>query len=185
LIALISGVCKAGFLQACCRKISASRMLFGIANNENSTSLASKLRLRRNQWFAELVEGIERPMSVLDVGGRDVVWQTIGFAGDPSVHITLANVEPTQTSYTNIRSVTADARDLNQFADGQFDVVYSNSVIEHVGDFEDMRRMANRAALSVSVFSVFATTCASDARALFLVGMDGALLHMGCCRARG
>jgi SAM-dependent methyltransferase len=118
-------------------------MLFGIANNENSASLASKLRLRRNRWFAELVEGIERPMSVLDVGGRDVVWQTIGFAGDPSVHITLANVEPTQTSYTNIRSVTADARDLNQFADGQFDVVYSNSVIEHVGDFEDMRRMAN------------------------------------------
>ncbi len=191
--------------QACCRNLSASRMLFGIANNEKSTSLASKLRLRRNRWFADLIEGIGRPMSILDVGGRDVVWQTIGFAGDPTVHITLANIEPTPTSYANIRSVTADARDLNQFADDEFDVVYSNSVIEHVGDFEDMRRMANEIQrvgkryfvqtpyryfpiephFLFPFFQFLPRLCASDARALFPPGMDGTLLHMGGSRARG
>jgi SAM-dependent methyltransferase len=42
----------------------------------------------------------------------------------------------------NITFALGDARDMKQFADQQFDVVYSNSVIEHVGDFSDIRQMA-------------------------------------------
>ena len=30
-----------------------------------------------------------------------------------------------------------------EFTTGEFDVVFSNSVIEHVGDFDDQRRMAD------------------------------------------
>jgi len=118
-------------------------MPFKIADNRDPASYASQLRLRRNKWFASLIEGLPRPLSILDVGGTETVWERIGFAGDPTINITLANIYPIQTTHPNIRSIVADGKNLHQFADGHFDVVYSNSVIEHVGDFKEMKRMAD------------------------------------------
>ena len=43
----------------------------------------------------------------------------------------------------NIETVAGDARDLNHFEDNSFDMVFSNSVIEHVGGPEDWKKMAN------------------------------------------
>ncbi|MEL7029470.1 MAG: class I SAM-dependent methyltransferase, partial [Pseudomonadota bacterium] len=38
---------------------------------------------------------------------------------------------------------TADARDLSDFDTDAFDIAHSNSVIEHVGGYADMKRFAN------------------------------------------
>ena len=46
--------------------------------------------------------------------------------------------------YPDIRYVQGDACDL-PFADGEFDVVFSNAVIEHVGDQEQQRRFVSEA----------------------------------------
>ena len=105
-------------------------------------SLASRMRGKRNQQFREAISQLPRPLSILDVGGTQAVWKAIDFVDRPDIRITLINVEHQETSYSNIESIRGDARDMREFHDWQFDVVYSNSVIEHVGGIEDMYRMA-------------------------------------------
>lgn len=43
---------------------------------------------------------------------------------------------------SNLAGVAGDARDMRIFHDNEFDVVLSNSVIEHVGSLEDQQKMA-------------------------------------------
>jgi hypothetical protein len=38
--------------------------------------------------------------------------------------------------------MVGDARSMKSFTNAQFDVAYSNSVIEHLGNMEDMKKMA-------------------------------------------
>ena len=113
------------------------------ADNRDPNSLASRLRNKRNKRFLDAVLPLPRPLNILDVGGRQAVWESLGFTDDPDIRITLINVEHSEATYSNVTSMLGDARDMRQFRDGEFDVVYSNSVIEHVGGIEDMRRMAD------------------------------------------
>jgi hypothetical protein len=117
-------------------------MLPRFADNRDPNSLASQMRLKRNNQFREAIRALPRPLTILDVGGRQAIWETIGFAGQSDIHITMINIEPTETSHHNIVSVLGDARDMREFKNNQFDVVYSNSVIEHLGKLEDMQKMA-------------------------------------------
>ncbi len=63
-------------------------------------------------------------------------------AGEGNVEITLLNLQPQQIRNPGFVSVVGDARDLSRFNDQSFDVAFSNSVIEHVGGFDDQTRMA-------------------------------------------
>ena len=117
-------------------------MIFKFADNRDPNSLASRLRARRNQKFGSMVVKLPRPLTILDVGGTETVWETVGFVGDPSVSITILNVYPFTPSHGNVSSVIGDARNMHQFREGQFEVVYSNSVIEHVGSIADRQQMA-------------------------------------------
>ena len=79
---------------------------------------------------------------VLDVGGTPDTWQMV--ADRPQV--TLLNTPRTQAELAGAAFwVAGDGRTL-PFRDGAFDVVFSNSVIEHVGDDESQRRFAHEVA---------------------------------------
>jgi SAM-dependent methyltransferase len=118
-------------------------ILWKIANNRDPASLASRLRNKRFDQCREIILSMPRPVRVLDVGGGEGEWKLMGLAGIPDVFITLLNIEPMPVAAENIVSVVGDARDLKQFRAGEFDFVFSNSVIEHVGGDQDIERMAS------------------------------------------
>jgi len=118
-------------------------MLPRFANNNDPQSWASRLRLKRSHRFAAMVESLPRPLRILDVGGTQTMWAALNLVDRPDIQITLLNILPTKCSHSNVAAVIGDARNMRQFEDGEFDLVYSNSVIEHVGDFAQMKLMAN------------------------------------------
>jgi hypothetical protein len=113
-----------------------------IADNRNPASLAAWMRRRRFTLFCALLEGPPKAASVLDVGGTLAFWQAMGDLPD-GLTVTLLNRKPQSGGLPRgFRSVSGDARALSEYAPGEFDVVFSNSVIEHVGTFADQQRMA-------------------------------------------
>jgi len=63
------------------------------------------------------------------------------FARD-DVQITVYNLSVTSITYPGLISMKGDAREMREFADKEFDLVFSNSVIEHVGLYHQQRQMA-------------------------------------------
>lgn len=118
-------------------------LIMGLADLRNPNSLASRMRRRRHQLFLEVVASIPKPISVLDVGGTVAFWSSLGESTGKDFDVTLMNLEPCLNEVPGFNFAEGDARDLREYRDGQFDMVFSNSVIEHVGDYADMQRMAD------------------------------------------
>jgi len=112
------------------------------ANSDNPKSVATRLRTARFRQFETAVGHLSRPLRILDVGGRTRYWKERGWADHPQINIFSLNLKPEKQEYQNITPITGDATDLSQFEDQSFDVVFSNSVIEHLFVFENQRRMA-------------------------------------------
>lgn len=94
--------------------------------------MSQRMRRRRFAHFAALAERLPRPLTILDVGGRAEFWAAQGWADRTDVRIITGNIEPQRRAYTNIEPLVLDATDMSQFADKSVDLVFSNSVIEHL-----------------------------------------------------
>lgn len=112
------------------------------AAGSGPNSLASRLRQRRFEHIRGLFDTVPRPFAMLDVGGTQRYWETVGMGGDPQIDVTLLNLQVAEVDAPGMHAVAGDATAMPEFGDKQFDVVFSNSVIEHVGTFDDQRRMA-------------------------------------------
>jgi hypothetical protein len=112
-----------------------------IADNNDPRSLAVHLRRKRFALFRSLLSRLERPVSILDIGGTELFWRTMGLQASDQVFVTVLNISPGQITIPNMESRWGDARSI-QVEDQSFDVAFSNSVIEHVGSYEDQKRMA-------------------------------------------
>ncbi|MEM3445713.1 MAG: class I SAM-dependent methyltransferase [Thermoplasmata archaeon] len=103
-------------------------------------SVAVKLRQERITFFKSLLSQLPKPVKVLDVGGTETFWERLGFLD--GAEITILNLFPVERHNPRLRIVVGDARNMYQFKDKEFDVVFSNSVIEHVGDYSEQQKMA-------------------------------------------
>jgi hypothetical protein len=118
-------------------------LLHYLADNASNKSLATKLRRRRFKLLVSMLSDLPRPVTILDIGGTEGYWEWMGIdSSRTDLHVTMVNLEPESASLPTFTCITGDGRHLPQFPDKSFDLVFSNSTIEHVGTIEDQRRMA-------------------------------------------
>jgi hypothetical protein len=115
------------------------------ADNTNLKSTATKLRQKRFQLFSKMILNLPGIVNVLDVGGTQRYWEMMDadlFIIE-KVHVTLLNTELQPRSLPNFISLVGDGRAMSQFENAQFDLVHSNSTIEHVGTLSEQKKMAD------------------------------------------
>lgn len=83
-------------------------------------------------------------LSIADLGGTLSYWRAFEPDLPDSIgQITIISPDESPGDYGRLVVHCGDATRLDEFDDGAFDIVHSNSVIEHVGDWDAMRRMAS------------------------------------------
>ncbi|WP_114751639.1 class I SAM-dependent methyltransferase [Pleomorphovibrio marinus] len=115
------------------------------APSDQPSSLGNRFREKRFKFFEDYFLKTFKKRSVikvLDVGGTEAFWKDKKIFKNREVHITLLNLSAEKVSRPNIKSLKGDATDLSIFGNKSFDLVFSNSVIEHLHNFENQKKMA-------------------------------------------
>jgi hypothetical protein len=118
-----------------------SNWLRDVATDVNSErSLSGRARARRWQHLIEAFPSFSE-MRVLDLGGTPESWQ---LAPVRPKALTTVNLEPLESWSPQITAIQGDACDLpNSVARDHFDLVFSNSVLEHVGGHVGRQRLVD------------------------------------------
>jgi 2-polyprenyl-3-methyl-5-hydroxy-6-metoxy-1,4-benzoquinol methylase len=113
--------------------------LFSTSNE--STSLGNYFRNKRFVFFENKLRKLSKPIRILDVGGVEEFWANRNFVNKDDYQITCVNLKSFKPTSHNIKSAIGDATNLD-FSDNEFDVIFSNSVIEHLYTYENQVKMA-------------------------------------------
>lgn len=114
----------------------------------NPQSLGSRFRARRLRYFLSMIDAVfdrQGHCTVLDLGGRRDYWSPDlePFLRERRCRITLSNIEVCDPEDCGgiFEYKVEDACYLG-YGDRQFNLIHSNSMIEHVGDWDRMARCA-------------------------------------------
>ena len=129
------------------------RSLDRLVDYSDPGSLGSRLR-RRRRWLVEAL--IDEAYSsrgsvrILDIGGRRQYWRMFddAYLRSRRAYVTLLNYNPAEIEPAgegDFESIAGDACDLSIYGDNTFDLVHSNSTIEHVGDWPRVEAFAREA----------------------------------------
>lgn len=107
----------------------------------------NRFRRKRFGWFFQFLE-VGPTASILDVGGLAYDWITIGYHGEVTC-VSLSHIREGKWGKGNITYMKQNATAL-PYPDQGFEIVYSNSLLEHVGRSNqtavanEIRRVARR-----------------------------------------
>lgn len=109
-----------------------------LVHSDNPASLASRARRRRWDKLSETFPEIEQ-MNVLDLGGTPAYWRT---APVNPARVTTVNLAPLE-GFGTVTAVQGDAcNPPRNVTEGKYDLVVSNSLIEHVGGHYQRKRLS-------------------------------------------
>lgn len=97
-------------------------------------------RFRRKVFFEKLCNKLSKPIEILDVGGTINFWENSNLLSQKT-SVTVLNIVEQRPSI-KVKVVIGDACNLC-FKDKSFDIVFSNSVLGHVGDWRQQKKMAD------------------------------------------
>lgn len=101
-----------------------------------------KMRQARMKRFVDTM-ALKDGAKVLDLGGQPEIWDSV----NEPLYIACVNLpgiaRAEHETHHTIDYIEGDGCDLAQYADKEFDIVFSNSVIEHVGSVERQRAFAS------------------------------------------
>lgn len=130
-----------------------------IVNYNSENSLAFKFRKKRGEKLKELIiESYNQHgnVNIIDVGGTKTYWNIIpyNFLKNHNVNITIVNLPDDAGNPQNddiFSFEEGDGCNLSNFNDKSFQLAHSNSVIEHVGDWnkivsfaQEIKRVAEK-----------------------------------------
>ena len=116
---------------------------------KKSTPLRQGFRQRRIQPFVQMLERIHREhgaVQLLDVGGTRRYWDLIPAATFEELNVFVTVVNFASESFEDqprFRYLEGNGCHLPSLNDNSYDIVHSNSVIEHVGTWEHMAQFAH------------------------------------------
>ena len=110
----------------------------------------NQFRRRRVELLVELANEVvaqNGSCKIIDIGGTRGFWHVWkNNLPVENVTVTCVNMDIGHADYGDVDSrinvITGDARSLSFATDFEYDIAFSNSVIEHVGIWRDMRAMA-------------------------------------------
>ena len=122
-------------------------LLHRLTSRRNPRSLSAHWRRRRLAPLIQMVEQYHArkgSVRILDVGGTKRYWNVLeaDWLHRYNVSVTLANLDSDECVDEPFEFIRADGCDLSRFDNGEFDIVHSNSVIEHITPAERRDRFA-------------------------------------------
>lgn len=136
--------------------------------NISPTSSGNRFRRRRIEQLGRMIDDVVRMTGtcrIVDLGGTAEFWQTWQYQLDlTNTSVECINLtdqsENQHGSLPGVTTTVGDACSLPMFKDNAFDIVFSNSVIEHVGSWArkrafsaEVRRLAPSYAIQTPSFS--------------------------------
>jgi hypothetical protein len=116
-----------------------------LASSNHPESLGYKFRKDRFRIFEKFLElnfPNDKQVKILDIGGASYFWADKDLLQNKRIKVTLLNLQQERNLPEGIDSLVGDATDLSDYADKSVDLVFSNSVIEHLYTFDNQRKMA-------------------------------------------
>ena len=114
------------------------------AANNISNNLSYKFRSKRFHIFENLLERkfhLRNPL-IVDIGGANYYWEQMKLKSKRGFNVALVNLSA--EAIQNFKGIVGDAKNISFIKDKTIEVIHSNSLIEHLGTYENQFAFAQR-----------------------------------------